>query len=190
MLPAAVVKSSPHARPLSRTSCQAASTGKRYLSPRGTSPRTESRSAGQGEHRNSPGTCTGGKLRYPTRLSAPLAYGLSARRRFPRSVRPLVPAPSPQGANPRQGPCQGQPPTAGDNQGNPDPDPTHPNNGTAGTDLYEGLSSRTPDSRQSSRVTDGLDATLYPLTGLCLTCGQPARIQTYIVDWRHMDSDG
>ena len=55
------------------------------------SPRTKSRAAGQGEHRNNPGTCTGGKLRFPTRLSARLAYGLSARRRFPESFVPWYP---------------------------------------------------------------------------------------------------
>jgi hypothetical protein len=42
------------------------------------------------------------------------------------------------------------------------------------------------DGREG-RKTDGLDAMLYPLEGLCLTCGAPVRIQNYFLgNWIHL----
>jgi hypothetical protein len=49
---------------------------------------------------------------------------------------------------------------------------------------------RSINPRFAGRPTDGMDATLYPLRGLCLVCGRPVRIQTYFLgSWVHVEGD-
>ena len=47
---------------------------------------------------------------------------------------------------------------------------------------------RSINPRFAGRPTDGMDATLYPLSGLCLVCGRPVTIERYFLgEWVHVD---